>query len=170
MILFIFRVAVDALVIKWGEAVYDIDGSKFRRIEYSGVWEIEVDISQLRDFTALDMTDAIIISHNYGIDLNTCKSVIKQSNTTFKLADEGVRVPIIIPINAYKLGRILAKNSDYIQLVGDVPTPASDEITNGILFELEQETGESTLLASHHFKFKLTIPCKTETTMSIYRN
>ena len=131
-------------------------GSEFYRIGRTDLWRINLDISVLRDFTALEECDESQLV-NTGLPREIAKVLRFQSNTSIGQSNEGKRVPILLPVSPYKLGRILSKNSEFIELdTTDVPDEVLEQITNGILYETEIEKAAPNILAYYSHKFTVT--------------
>lgn len=134
-----------------------LKGSEFYRIGRTDLWRINLDISVLRDFTALEESDEFQLV-NAGLTHDIAKVLRFQSDMSIGQSNEGKRVPITISVSPYKLGRILSKNSELIELdTTDVPEEVLEEVTNGILYETEIEKTKPTMMAYYSYKFKTTM-------------
>ena len=135
--------------------MYTLKAEDFKPTGVKDELEIEIDITQLKDFTAFDLADVNLLMYKYGFGLEEMQKLIKQSNTSFKHFRYGKRVPVLLPVPAYKLGRVISKNIDLIEIVGDIPTGVAQEMSNGILYEISTEKGDSDMVSYITANFKL---------------
>ena len=140
-----------------GDYMYILKSSNFKReITRGNGWYVDLDITQLKDFSALEKYDLQVLSMENIVSRDTIMSLYRQGNTEFKVFDEGKRIPVILRVDAFKLGRIIAKNDGLVEFEDDCGNiEVSQLITDGVIFEYSQEKANSSLLATRTFKFKV---------------